>query len=41
MLVYGVTHLLTFNAQDFRRFEALPAALGPGVVVVDPRDGAT
>lgn len=41
MLVYGVTHLLTFNAADFRRFETLPAALGPGIVVVDPRGGTS
>ncbi len=37
MPVYGVTHLLTFNAADFRRFETLPAALGSGIVIVDPR----
>ena len=33
MLVYGITHLLTFNGADFRRFEALPATLGTGIVV--------
>lgn len=38
MLVYGVTHLLTFNGADFRRFEALPAEFGTGIVVVDPAD---
>ena len=38
MLVYGVTHLLTFNGADFKRFESLPAAIGTGIVVVDPMD---
>lgn len=38
MLVYGITHLLTFNGADFRRFEALPASLGAGIVVVSPAD---
>ncbi len=36
MLVYSVTHLLTFNGADFKRFEALPASLGAGIVVVSP-----
>jgi len=38
MLVYGITHLLTFNGADFRRFESLPAELGTGIVVVNPAD---
>ena len=38
MLVYGITHLLRFNGADFRRFEALPASLGAGIVVVSPAD---
>lgn len=38
MLVYGITHLLTFNGADFRRFEALPVSLGAGIVVVSPAD---
>lgn len=38
MLVYGITHLLTFNGADFRRFETLPAGLGAGIVVVSPAD---
>jgi hypothetical protein len=29
-LAHGVTHLLTFNATDFRRY--------PGIVVVPPED---
>jgi predicted nucleic acid-binding protein len=32
--VYGVTHLLTFNTTHFARL----AAIGPGIVVVDPRN---
>ena len=36
MLVYGVTHILTFNGADFRRFETLPPNLGNGIVVVHP-----
>jgi len=38
MLVYGITHLLTFNGADFRRFETLPASFGAGIVVVSPAD---
>jgi predicted nucleic acid-binding protein len=38
MLVYGITHLLTFNGADFRRFETLPSGIGTGIVVVNPRD---
>jgi len=38
ILVYGVTHLLTFNGADFKRFEALPANLGTGIIVVNPAD---
>lgn len=38
MLLYSVTHLLTFNGADFKRFEALPASLGAGIVVVSPAD---
>ena len=38
MLVYGITHLLTFNGADFRRFETLPASLGAGIIVVSPAD---
>lgn len=38
MLVYGVTHLLTFNGADFKRFETLPAELGTGIAVVRPAD---
>ena len=38
MLVYGITHLLTFNGADFRRFEVLPASLGAGIIVVSPAD---
>lgn len=38
MLVYGVTHLLTFNGADFKRFEVLPAEMGTGIVVVRPAD---
>lgn len=38
MLVYGVTHLLAFNGDDFQRFETLPAELGTGIVVVNPVD---
>lgn len=38
MLVYGVTHLLTFNGADFKRFETLPANLGMGIVVVSQAD---
>jgi len=30
MLVHGVTHILTFNVEDFRRY--------PGIVVVHPQD---
>lgn len=30
MLVQGVTHILTFNVEDFRRY--------PGIVVVSPND---
>ena len=30
MLVHGLTHLLTFNVDDFRRFE--------GITVVHPQD---
>jgi len=33
MKVYGVTHLLTFNGGDFRRFET-----GEGISVIDPAD---
>lgn len=36
MLVYGVTHILTFNGADFRRFESLPPDLGTGIIVVHP-----
>ena len=36
MLVYGVTHILTFNGADFRRFETLPPGIGPGVIIVHP-----
>jgi predicted nucleic acid-binding protein len=32
MLEHGLTHLLTFNGADFRRFAPL------GIVVVDPAD---
>ena len=35
MLVYGVTHILTFNIQDFVRYETLPAPFG-GIVVIHP-----
>lgn len=38
MLVYGVTHILTFNGSDFRRFELLPPEIGSGIVVVNPGD---
>ena len=38
MLVYGITHLLTFNGADFRRFEALPSELGAAIIVVSPAD---
>ena len=38
MLVYGVTHLLTFNGADFKRFETLPSEIGTGIVVVEPKD---
>lgn len=38
MLVYGVTHLLTFNGDDFKRFATLPSELGTGIVVVNPVD---
>lgn len=31
--VYGISHLLTFNVQDFLRFQSV----GPGLVIVDPR----
>jgi predicted nucleic acid-binding protein len=30
MLTHGITHILTFNVDDFRRFE--------GIIVVHPRD---
>ena len=36
MLVYGVTHILTFNDSDFRRFESLPTQIGGGIIVVHP-----
>ncbi len=36
MLVYNVTHLLTFNVQDFARFQALPPGLGAGITVIPP-----
>jgi predicted nucleic acid-binding protein len=35
MLVHGVTHLLTFNDQDFRRFTAV-TVLTPAAVLVPP-----
>jgi len=38
MLVYGVTHILTFNGSDFRRFETLPPEIGAGIIVVSPND---
>ena len=38
MLVYGVTHILTFNGADFRRFETLPPEIGSGIVIVNPSD---
>ena len=38
MLVYGVTHILTFNGSDFRRFETLPPEIGTGIVIVNPND---
>lgn len=38
MLVYGVTHILTFNGGDFRRFETLPSEIGSGISVVNPND---
>lgn len=33
MAVHGITHILTFNGDDFRRY--------PGVTVIDPRKGET
>ena len=36
MLVYNITHILTFNGADFRRFESLPPGIGTGIVVVHP-----
>jgi len=36
MLVYGITHILTFNDQDFRRYETLPPEIGTGIIVVHP-----
>lgn len=38
MLVYGVTHILTFNGSDFQRYTALPPEIGVGIVVVSPKD---
>jgi len=38
MLLYGVTHILTFNDSDFRRFETLPPEIGSGIIVVSPND---
>jgi predicted nucleic acid-binding protein len=31
--VHGITHLLTYNTQHFKRFENI----GPGITLVDPR----
>ena len=36
MLVYNITHILTFNGADFRRFESLPPGIGTGIVVLHP-----
>jgi predicted nucleic acid-binding protein len=36
MKVHGITHLLTFNAAHFRRFEA-----GEGIMVVEPQSLST
>ncbi len=38
MLVYGVTHILTFNGRDFERFTELPPEIGAGIIVVSPND---
>ena len=38
MLTYGITHLLTFNVQDFLRFQTLPPEISPGIVVVAPSE---
>lgn len=38
MRAHGITHILTFNDADFRRYETLPPALGNSIVVVNPQD---
>lgn len=37
MLTYGITHILTFNDQDFVRYQSLPVSLGQGIGVVHPQ----
>ena len=38
MLVYGVTHILTFNGSDFERYTMLLPEIGAGIVIVQPND---